>query len=294
MQRMLRDKKMISFFILPSLIPFVVLVFVPIVMSAIFSFFGGMIGFNFTFVGFANYAKLFSDGMFWNALRHTMYYFSIVVPLEVIPGLMFALLIFFFAGRLSTITRVLLYIPVVLPSMGVGELFRKILETTPQNGLLNSLLILVGLEQWVNGWLGMTNAVMTIISLIDAWRGIGFYVVIFYSALVSIPASVIESARIDGAGRFAQTRYILMPLIRPVMLICLILSVNGALKVFEMPFILTKGGPGSASMVVPLYMYNTAFAFSEYGYGSVIAMVLLLMCLIITLALNRFDKKESF
>jgi len=294
MDRILRDKRAIALFVLPGLIAFVIMVFLPIVMAFVFSLYKGMLGFDFKFVGFANYPKLFKDISLGKVMGNTFYYFFIVTPADMVLSIVIALIIMFYTkGWANTLARVIVFLPVVLPSIGVAELFRKILEVSPYPGLLNTLLATFGLANLARPWLGDMHTIMTTISVIDIWRGMGFYVVILYAGLTSVPEEILESARIDGAKRLAQVRYIILPMIKPVIITCLVLSVNYSLKVFDTPFMLTAGGPGDASTVLPLYTYKTAFAFSDYGFGSVLAMFLLAQCVVISLVINRLNKDNT-
>ena len=293
MEKVLRDKKAILFFVLPGILLFAAFEFVPIVMSFMFSLFKGMLGFDFTYVGLSNYLKLFEDAQFLKAFRNSLYYFLIVTPSHMILGFFLALAIATFAGKFSVAMRVVAYIPVVLPSIAVAELFRQIYAVTPQNGLLNSLLVFLRLGSLVRGWAGDPQTALAAVSLVDVWRGVGFYVVIFYAGFTSIPSDIIESARIDGAKGFGLLRHIILPLTRPVIITCIVLSVNYSLKVFDTPFMLTSGGPGDVTLVMPLYMYRTAFYYSEYGFGSVLAMFLLFEALVVTLIANHFNKNNS-
>jgi raffinose/stachyose/melibiose transport system permease protein len=292
MERVLRDRRAILFFVAPAILLFAGFEFVPIVMSFLFSLFRGMLGFDFTYVGLSNYVKMFEDAQFLKVFRNSLYYFFIVTPSHMILGFFLALAIMSFAGKLSVATRVVAYIPVVLPSIAVAELFRQIYAVTPQNGLLNSLLVGLHLGSLVRGWAGDPQTALAAVSLVDVWRGVGFYVVIFYAGLTSIPPEIIESARIDGAKRLGLLRHIILPLTKPVIITCVVLSVNYSLKVFDTPFMLTSGGPGDETLVMPLYMYRTAFYFSEYGLGSVLAMFLLFEALVVTLIANHFNRTD--
>jgi len=254
--------------------------------------FDGIYGFNFDFVGFANYPRIFSDGVLRHVFSNTMYYFFIVTPLQIVLGVFLAMLIWFFAGKLSTTARVLLYIPAIMPSMAVGQLFRKVFETQPYLGLVNEVFALLGFDNLVRPWLGLPDSALSIVSIVDIWRWTGFYLVIIYSALTNISDSLLEAAKIDGAGRLAQVRYIMLPLIKPVIVICTVIAAAGNLQVFETPFILTGGGPGNYSNVLPLLMYNTAFAWMDYGYASAMAMVILLQCVVVTFLINLLNRRK--
>jgi raffinose/stachyose/melibiose transport system permease protein len=121
----------------------------------------------------------------------------------------------------------------------------------------------------------------------------GFYSVIFYGALLDIPGDIIEAARIDGCNGFNLFRYVLAPLLRPITITSLVFSFSGTVKMFESATALTGGGPGNATKSLSMYMYNVAFSYNKVGYGSVIALVIFLICITGSFIINRFDVKED-
>jgi len=120
----------------------------------------------------------------------------------------------------------------------------------------------------------------------------GFYAIIFYGALLDIPGDIIEAARIDGASGWQLFRRILAPLLRPMIITCMIFSFSGTVKMFESATALTKGGPGSATRSLSMYMYNVSFTYNKVGYGSVIALFIFLLCVAGSKIIRKFDKKE--
>ena len=120
----------------------------------------------------------------------------------------------------------------------------------------------------------------------------GFYAVLLYAGLVDIPEELFESARLDGASGFRLVRHIVIPLSLPVLLSSIIFSINGTLKVFDSVLALTGGGPGNTTTPLTLYMYQTSFAYGEYGYGSTIALLLTLLCLIVTIFIFRSSRRD--
>ncbi len=133
---------------------------------------------------------------------------------------------------------------------------------------------------------------MFIAFLMTLWSSMGFYAVLLYTGLLDIPDEVIESARIDGANGFRLVRHIIVPLSLPILLSSIIFSLNSTLKVFDSLLALNNGGPGTTTSPLTLYMYRTAFEYAEYGYGSTIAVILTLLCLMFTLAVFRSSSKR--
>ncbi len=174
----------------------------------------------------------------------------------------------------------------------MAQLFSKLFEYSPQLGFVNDLLVTLNLDAYVQAWLAQGETAFGVLVLMDIWRSMGFYAIILYTGLIDVPDDVIEAARLDGASGFRLVTSIVLPMIRPILLSAVIFSLNGTLKVFESAVALTGGGPGNSTTMLTMYMYNTAFSYGEYGYGSAIAVYLLIMCLIVTLLIYRFARKN--
>ena len=294
MNKVLGNKKAITLFVLPALILYAILVLVPVVWSLYYSLYSGSPGLQWEFTGFGNYVKLFSDKNFLNSLLVNVKYVLAVTVGQVGLGLLLALMFKFWLNRCKTIVRTLVFFPVVLPTVAVGQLFAKIYEIQPNYGLLNSLLSAVGLDNLVQAWIGQESTALWALCVMDVWVAMGFYSVIFYGALLDIPDDILEAARIDGAGSFSLFRHILLPLLRPMVITCLVFSFSGTVKMFESSLALTGGGPGSATKSLSMYMYDVSFTYNNVGYGSVIAIVIFLICIAGSMLINRFDVKEKY
>jgi raffinose/stachyose/melibiose transport system permease protein len=293
MERLLKDKVAILVFVLPAALIYLFSVFVPICWSTYYSLFSGLPGINFKFVGLSNFAKMWSDRIFLGAFGMNMAYVAIVVVGQVGLGLLLSLLFMFGIRKYKTLVRTIVFFPVVLPVVAVGQLFSKIFEITPTNGLFNSLLVLLGLGNWVQPWLGQPTSAFLVLCFMDIWTAMGFYAIIFYAALMDIPTDIIEAAHIDGANGFRLLKSVLLPSLRPITLACLIFSFTGTLKVFESSLALTRGGPGTATKTLSMYMYDSSFLHSQYGYGSAIAVFILIECVVITAVLNGVLKSRE-
>lgn len=293
MKKVLGNKKAIALFVGPGLVLYVGLVFIPIIWSFIYSFYSGSPGLKWEFTGLDNYKRLFIDNNFKDALIVNLKYIAMVMLGQVVLGLCMALIFKFWLKRFKNVIRTLIFFPVVLPTVAVGQLFAKIYEIQPNYGLLNSVLDSIGLSQWVQPWIGQASTALKALSVMDVWVAMGFYAVIFYGALLDIPDDVLEAARIDGCSSFQMFRHILLPLLRPVTVTCLTFSFAGAVKMFESAMTLTGGGPGNATTSLSMYMYDVSFGFNKVGYGSTIAIVIFLICIIGTRIINRLDVKED-
>lgn len=293
MNKVLGNKKAISLFVVPALIVYTIIVMVPVIWSLYYSFFSGSPGLQWEFAGFDNYARLFRDKNFLNALTVNCKYVLVVTVGQVGMGLLLSLMFKFWLRRCKTIVRTLVFFPVVLPTVAVGQLFAKIYEIQPNYGLLNSILDAIGLHDLVQPWIGQASTALGCLSVMDIWVSVGFYAVIFYGGLIDIPDDIIEAAKVDGCSSWQMFKNIIFPLLRPITITCLVFAFAGTVKVFESAIALTNGGPGSATTTLSMYMYNVAFEYRNYGYGSAIAIVIFLICIIGTRIIRFFDVKEA-
>ena len=293
MNKVLGNKKAISLFVVPALIIYTIIVMVPVIWSLYYSFFSGSPGLQWEFAGLDNYARLFKDKNFLNALTVNCRYVLVVTVGQVGMGLLLSLMFKFWLRRCKTIVRTLVFFPVVLPTVAVGQLFAKIYEIQPNYGLLNSILDAIGLHDLVQPWIGQASTALGCLSVMDIWVSVGFYAVIFYGGLIDIPDDIIEAAKVDGCSSWQMFKNIIFPLLRPITITCLVFAFAGTVKVFESAIALTNGGPGSATTTLSMYMYNVAFEYRNYGYGSAIAIVIFLICIIGTRIIRFFDVKEA-
>ena len=226
----------------------------------------------------------------WDALWFTVKYAILVTLFQVVLGYGLALLYNFVLRKSSVLIRTLVFFPVVLPTVAIALLYQKLFQSAPVDGLVNELLVNVGLSSV--DWLGSGTTAFVVIVIMDVWRSVGFYGVLVFSGLLDIPDEIIESARIDGAKSFKLLRHIVLPMSLPILFASFIFSINGTIKVFDSVFALTGGGPGNSTTPLTLYMYRTAFQFSDYGYGSTIALLLTVMCLVGTLFIFRSSRRD--
>lgn len=292
MHKVLQDRKAILLFIGPAMLLYFLILLIPTFWSIGYSFFEGSPIRGFEFVGLSNYLEVFSDRNFMNSLGLSIKYAALVTTGQVVLGLALALLFVFYLKKASFLVRTLVFFPVILPAVAVAEMFSKLFEFTPQLGLINSFLTSVNLDMLVQPWLAQGDTAFAVLILMDIWKSMGFYAVILFAGLIDIPEDILEAAKLDGAKGLTLVYKIVLPMIRPILISAVIFSLNGTLKVFETAVALTGGGPGNSTTMLTMYMYNTSFTYSEYGYGSTIAVYLLLLCLGVTLLVYRFARKD--
>jgi multiple sugar transport system permease protein len=238
------------------------------------------------FVGFGNYARLVQDPLFWRALLNTFYFVLVGGPLSVLVSLGAALLINARLVRWKGLFRVVFFLPVMTALVAVAVVWRYIYH--PRYGLLNYALGLVGIEPL--DWLGDPLLAMPALILMAVWKNFGYNMIIFIAGLQSIPEQLYDSARIDGAGRFQQLRYITLPLLAPTFLFVGLLTMIGSFQLFAEPYVMTQGGPGDATLSVVLLMYEQGFRWWNLGYAAAIAFLLFAIMLagtILQLRLRR-------
>ncbi|KPC84749.1 MULTISPECIES: carbohydrate ABC transporter permease [Streptomyces] len=290
MHRVLGDRRAIAILLGPALLVYSLIMLVPIVWSLGYSFTKGNTIDGFTGNGVANFSRLFDDPAVHDALWFTLKYAAIVTVGQVIAGYLLALLYVFFLKKSSALIRTLAFFPVVLPTVAVGLLFQKFFQVAPQTGPVNSLLNAVGIESI--DFFGSAGSAFWVLIVMDIWRSMGFYAVLLFAGLVDIPDEVLESARLDGASGLRLIRHIVLPLSLPVLMSSLIFSINGTLKVFDSVVALTNGGPGNGTTPLTLYMFQTSFTYSDYGYGSTIALLLTVVCLLVSLVVYRVSQRD--
>ncbi|MFJ3095265.1 carbohydrate ABC transporter permease [Streptomyces hydrogenans] len=291
MHRVLGDRRAILILLGPALLVYTLIMLVPMVWSLGYSFTKGNSIEGFTGSGLDNFTRLLDDPAVHEALWFTLKYAVIITAGQVVAGYLLALLYVFFLKKASALVRTLVFFPVILPTVAVGLLFQKLFQVAPQPGPVNSLLNAIGLESI--DFFGSAGSAFWVLIIMDIWRSMGFYAVLLFAGLMDIPDEVLESARLDGASGLRLIRHIVLPLSLPVLLSSLIFSINGTLKVFDSVVALTNGGPGTGTTPLTLYMFQSSFTYSEYGYGSTIALLLTVVCLLVSLAVYRVSRRDN-
>lgn len=291
MDKMLRNKRAIAFFILPELIVFFLIVVVSIGSSFFYSLHSWNGITDKIFVGLDNFKALFinnQDG-FIPAMLHSFILALMSSIFQLIPATVLAIII---ARGIkgAKFFRVAIFIPVLFSSVVMGQLWTMIYN--PNYGLLNEVLINLGILDKGIAWLGNKNTALICTFISIMWKDIGYYMLIMYASVKRIPGDIYEAAEIDGASGVKVATQIILPLIRPTIKTVLIIMVTGALKCFDIIYVLTNGGPDHATEVTSTLMYTTIFSKNQYGYGSSMAITIVLMSLLATVLINIWKPKE--
>lgn len=279
MDRVLSNKKAIILFMAPAILLFFAIILIPIGMSVYYSLttWNGM-GQK-IFVGFDNYTKLvtFMDGIFLKSVMNSIILAILSLLIQLPIGMVLALILAKgVRGENKFIT--IFFIPVIISTVAIGQLWIKIYN--PDYGLLNTFLRNIGLEYWTKAWLGDKGTALIASLLPIVWQYIGYYMLLFYSAIKSISGEVLEAAKVDGANYFCTCTKIILPQIKPMIKVAVSFSIIGSLKVFDLIYVLTNGGPSHATEVPSTLMVWTIFKRNEYGFGSAMAICIILECFI--------------
>lgn len=274
-------------FILPSLVGFIAFVGVPAVRGVYISFTNWDLLSPPQLVGLANYQKLLRDPLFWGALRTTMYYVLLNIPLQTILAIGLAVLM----DRLtkSIVVRGILVLPWLIPNVVVALLWLWMLD--PQLGVVNQLLRLLGIAR--QPFLGSVDQAMPSIAAINIWRHVGYTALLIFAGLQTIPKDMYEAAAIDGATERRMFWSITIPLLRPVLVFVLVTTVIGSFQIFDTIAITTSGGPVNATRVIYWYIYEFAFGRFQMGYATAVAVVLFLILITMTILQMRFLRADE-
>lgn len=278
-------------FLIPALLVFSLFNYYPFIMSIYYSFTDWNAISKAKFIGLHNYEAFFEDPRMIQGLRNTviMAVFGIVVQNAVALGLAVLLNM---KLRSRTYLRTAFYFPVIISLVVTSVVWSQLLK---YGGVLNTVLTNLGLEAWVHDWLGTVQTVFPTIIALSQWQAIGYCAIIYLAGLQSIPKDIYEAASIEGAKGIALFRHITLPMLMSTVTVVMFLTVVGALKLFDMPYILTNGGPGQASYTVYLAIYKAAFTNSNYGYASaagVILSVIIIGLTLIQLSITRRREVE--
>ena len=296
MERVMKDKKAIAVFLLPALFLFTIIIILPLFMSLYYSVLDwNGIGER-TFVGLANYTELLTDtSRFLPAVRHTFVFAAASLFLQLPFSLLLALVLAFKVKRERFFVTVY-FIPVVLSAVVIGQLWLRIYY--PRGGLLNTLLAALG---WMDpaqpkAWLGDINSALAAVMVPILWQYVGYHMLLYYSGVKSISPDIYEAARIDGAGFWQTSLRITIPLLKPILQVSITFCVVGSMKVFDLvKVMLADGGPAGAGEVITTLMVRRMFYPSNrYGYGSAMAIVLIVLCVVLYQAVGLiFRDREA-
>jgi raffinose/stachyose/melibiose transport system permease protein len=239
------------------------------------------------FAGVENFAYLFADPLYWSSIRVTILYMLIDVPLQIVTAYILAYLLYH-KVRGYRMFRLVFFVPVILLTVSVGIVFDFILSDW--FGFFSPLLKLVGIT-YHNPLARPSTALITAIAA-DWWKWLGIKIMLFFAGFQQMPPEVIEAATMDGARGRSMFFRIIVPLSWEVLAMVVVMMVIGALKVFDLLYVMTQGGPNHATEVLAIMLYNTAFGEQNFGAGSAVAVTLFAITLAFSLAVRRAFRRE--
>ncbi len=291
MDRMLRNKWLIVLFLAPAVLLYAAVIPLPILQTLRYSFTKWNVISDPRFIGFGNYIRMFTlDPHFGKAIVNTLLFglgsFLLQIPFAFIIA---NILIHF--RKYASVFRSVYFFPCLLSATAVSLLWRFIYH--PNIGLLNAVLNGIGLEGLTRAWLASADTALAAVIVAVAWQWFGYHMVIFMTGAASIPDEILESVKMEGATGLQTMVYITIPLIKPFIRVSAVLITASSIRAFDNIYVLTGGGPNNASTVLALQMYSRAFQQMQYGYGSALSVILMILAVGLVAFLQRILRSEE-
>ncbi|EMS70860.1 carbohydrate ABC transporter permease [Ruminiclostridium cellobioparum] len=284
----LKSKKYIFIFLFPAMLLITIFLYYPLGKTVQYSF----TDYSewspvFNYIGWENFHRLFTDSIIGKSLINTLILLVGCVVVEVGVALILAVLVDSIK-RGFRFFRMVFFFPVVISGSAIGLMFYLAFQY--DYGLMNNIIAVFGMEKinWIT-----ENSAMYLVLIPVLWQYVGFYFVIFLTAIANVPADIYESAELDGITGFKKTIYITIPMIQEVIVTSLGLVIAGSLKVFDIVFVMTNGGPLDASQLLSTYQYQQAFVYNNQGYGSAISVLIITLGLIIYIVTNKLAQQKE-
>lgn len=282
----------LSFFLLPGMVLYTIFFFLP-TMSALglsFTDWNGL-SHSYNFVGLDNYQRMFTnDPIFTTALSNNLKFMLFVVVFQTLFSLIFAIILVK-NTRVNIFYRALFFLPTIISSVSIAFIWIFVYE--PSIGSLNTLMTILGMESLIQSWLGDRNIAIFSIAFTQVWFHTGQVMIIFIAGLHSVPKSLYEVARIEGATRWQTFRHVTWPLIAPAATIVVAYTTLQSFKAFDLILAMTGGGPSYATEILSLFIYHQAFTHYKFGYASAASVVFLVIVAFITIMQFRLLKANK-
>ncbi|QGQ99070.1 sugar ABC transporter permease [Paenibacillus psychroresistens] len=290
MNRVLRNPRAYVLFVVPALALYIIFYLAPLFSSLRYSV-TSWNGINeATFNGIDNFVRAFDDPKFWIALKNNLYFvlFSLFVQIPIIISL--ALLVSGVKRGLN-FYKVAVFLPSILSTAAVAIIWQFVYQ--PDAGLFNQILHSLNLDSLKTVWLGNEHTAFWAIILTNAWQWTGFYIVLLLAAIFAVPKKILEAATIDGAAGLRKAWLITIPLIRPVIVVIMLLSITGAMKALDIVLIMTNGGPFGTTEVMGTYMYKQAYRGADFGYANTIAILIFFFTALLSLIFHLISRQTK-
>ncbi|CEK15170.1 carbohydrate ABC transporter permease [Chthonomonas calidirosea] len=287
MKQSRRETRTALLFVLPWFIGFTAFLLYPVVASIYFSFCDYSVLHPPVFIGLANYRDLVHDAIFWQTVQNTVVYTLWALPISALVALSLALLLNT-KVRGMAFYRTIFFIPSLVPMVALAILWQWIFNG--QYGILNAFLQDLGIKG--PNWLGDPAWSKTALVVLSAW-GVGNAMVIYLAGLQDVPRQLYEAADLDGAGWWAKTLHVTLPMISPVILFNVIMGIIGTLQIFTVPYVISpQGAPARSIYFYAMYLFDNAFIYHKMGYACAMGWILFVVILILTLAALKFSERH--
>jgi len=286
------DLPVLALLVLPGLIYYLVLLLYPLAQGVILSFYRWPTLTRKVFGGFSNYIDVFGNSLFWRSLKNSLLFMVFTTVLQVSIGYILGYLVYM-QLKFHRFFKTIFFMPNVLTTVAVGFVWGYIFS--PSIGILKPLMTAVGLGEYYISPLAVPNMALAAIIIAQVWNQVGIQIVLFNSGFMGLNEEVLESASIDGASGLRMHFSMIIPLSMPVLKTVIILQIVGALRSFDLIWVMTMGGPNHATEVLPLHLFVNAFSYFKLGYGSVIGVIIFILAIGITGLLRlamRHDNQE--
>ena len=292
MEKVRRNKGAICLFMLPAVVLFAIIIIIPIFMSSYYSLLDWDGITKGVFVGLNNYKELFTSKSagFPKTIGNAMLLAALSTFIQLPISLFFAIVL----GKGMKGEKfyvAVFFIPVLISTTVIGQLWLKIYN--PDYGIVNAGLRFLGLDHLVHVWLGDQKTALFAVFIPILWQYVGYHMLLMYAGVKSISPELREAAKIDGATEWRIARHITIPLLKPILRICVIFAITGSLKAFDLIYVLTNGGPAHASEVPSTLMVSMIFNRNRYGLGSAIAIMIIFLCFFFAILIRKLFKTEE-
>jgi multiple sugar transport system permease protein len=280
------------FFLLPLLLLVVFVQLGPATYTIYSSFFNWQLSrTDINFIGLQNYSDILQNVDFWLVVKNTLVWTIVSTFFHILLGMSLAVSLNKVKSRFMSIARILIILPYVTPGVVGGNLWRLILSG--DYGFLNDILFRIGIIRQYISWLGEPQNAMPSVIIANIWKGVPFYMVLFYARLQSISVDLYEAAKIDGANFWSILGRITLPMMRPVMIMASILGFMWSFNYFDLIYSMTRGGPVLATETLPIYIYNRAFVFRDMSRATAVASFVLAVAIILIVIRIIWERKEE-
>ncbi len=242
-------------------------------------------------VGAANYSRLLEDPLFYKSIRNTLTIWIISIVPELVLALVLALILNERRVRGKHLFRAVYYFPNIVTPVSIGVLFSLLFDW--QTGAVNRAMAALHLVNQPIDWLGSPLLSQVLVAAVMCWQWFGYNMLLYTAGLQSIPQELYEAARVDGATAVQTALRVTIPLLRPVIIFTVITSIIGGMQIFDVPYLLSGAGPDNSTLTIVMYLYNTAFQNSHYGYASTIAYATFVLIAVLSLVTFRLTRSRE-